>query len=165
MGSKINCVLSPFALLFSAIKMELMLLTGLGNPWSKSNKYFHEEMSKQGFQSICSLKLCTLAPHTQFSLQQKVTSLFKKNSWLCSNTQLSHSDEANYLQWTVCLWDLALVASLQIVHGQLRSWWILWNYSNIYWEQISALGVFLFVCFVWCSSYAPVGLSNARGTE
>jgi len=24
---------------------------------------------------------------------------------------------------------------------------------------------FLFVCFVWYSSYAPVGLSNARGTK
>lgn len=24
---------------------------------------------------------------------------------------------------------------------------------------------FLFVCFVWYSSYAPVGLSNAHGTE
>ena len=48
----------------------------------------------------------------------RVKTFFKKNSWLLNDTNLSHSEEANSLQWTVCLWNLALVGCLQIVHGQ-----------------------------------------------
>lgn len=47
-----------------------------------------------------------------------VKSLCKKHSWLLSNTYLCHSEEENPLQWAVCLWNLALVGCLQIVHGQ-----------------------------------------------
>lgn len=45
----------------------------------------------------------------------RAKSLFKKNSWLLNDTHLSHS---NNLQWTVCLWNLALVGWFQTVHGQ-----------------------------------------------
>lgn len=47
-----------------------------------------------------------------------VKSLCEKHSWLFSNIHLCHSEEANSLQWTVCLWNLALVGCLQIVRGQ-----------------------------------------------
>lgn len=77
-----------------------MMLTGLGNPWIKIIKYFNEEMYKQSFQNIMSLKLLLFT--YSFFTMMRVKSLFKKNSWLPNGTHLSHSEETNYLQWTVC---------------------------------------------------------------
>lgn len=117
-----------------------MMLTGLGYPWTKSSKYFYEEMSKQGFQNIISLKLFCPAPHIPFFTMVRVKSLFK-NSWLLTNTYLSHSEEANYLQWILFVKFGTFWLSANCSRTD-HSWWILWNYSNIYWEQILALGVF-----------------------